>query len=165
MYLKKKGKNILSYRWHGLLIAFYLIDLSFIFLFHWWKYLAPFSLLLLKFVLTPYIRDQEYEVIHWSFCYGTNLSWDIQGLVGNEKDSGLKCHSWWNFPPWSAWDSTSHLSYAKVEQSGLQLKATNVKLHLLVRRMETELCLLPWVELFRSTPKITALHTILTVGH
>lgn len=33
MYLKKKGKNILSYRWHGLLIAFYLIDLSFIFYF------------------------------------------------------------------------------------------------------------------------------------
>lgn len=26
MYLKKKGKNILSYCWHGLLIAFYLID-------------------------------------------------------------------------------------------------------------------------------------------
>lgn len=63
MYLKKKGKNILSYCWHGLLIAFYLIDF-FYFLFHRWKYLAPFSLLLLKFVLTPYVRDQEYEGIH-----------------------------------------------------------------------------------------------------
>ena len=29
MSLKKKGKDILSYCWHGLLIAFYLIDFLF----------------------------------------------------------------------------------------------------------------------------------------